>query len=382
MLLQLALVSFAVLWIGSPWQLSVGQAILSSLFFILIIFLSALPALFREWGNLKSALKIYIMIQILCLILSVLLPGIGQILSIMFNIYLMTRPVSFYKNIGFGFILFSVWFAGLNRILGIFLLEDQRGFLSGNSYILPIAWVILVIFLVAIVRAIYHAFINYKTVFLKPEAPAEKTNSGIIETHFNKTTQEDNSLLTKKEKKTGFPFFLVTVIAVIISLNIQPAWRIIAINDLNFAFNAIENNDYETASFYASKYYNENKILFSGDVFYLNALVSEVASQEDSSQNALEFYQKAAAWYDSHSSWTNKDFHGQTHFRLAILYINTDPPDYYRAKLAIDKALKIDPENMNFYNLHSEIIEHVSRFEEQEKIKFFRRLWNNMRVRF
>ena len=337
MLLQLSLLAFAVYWMGSPWQLGGLKAFLACLFFILIIFLSSLPALFREWGNIKNALKVYIVIQIVCLVLSVVLPGIGQILAIVFNVYLMTRPVSFYKNIGFGFALFFIWFAGLNNLLGIFLLEDPRGVFSGNLYLTATSWVILVVFLAAITRTVYHTWINYKTVFLKPASASVNTNtgnSGIIENLLPKDSQTDNAALQKKERKTSIPFFLAAAAAIVISLFIQPSWKAIAVSDLKIAFNAIDNNDYETARTIAAKYYNDKKILYNGDVFYLNGLVIEI----DSPQEAKIFYNKAASWYDNHSSLVNEMFHVQ-------------------------------------------ITEHVSRFEEQEKIGVFRRLWNNYRPR-
>jgi len=223
MFLQLALLAFAVQWFGSPWQLGAGKAFLACLLFIVIVFLSALPALFREWGNIKSALKVYAIIQLVCLVFAVLIPGIGQILAIVFNIFLMTRPVSFYKYLGFGFILFFLWFIGLNNILGLFLIADPRGVLSGKLYITATTWVILGIFIGAIVRAVYHARTSYKIVFLSPKDTDDKNNSGIIESHLPQASQTLNVALLKKEKKTFIIFFFVSFIAVFVSLFIQPS---------------------------------------------------------------------------------------------------------------------------------------------------------------
>jgi len=376
MFLQLALLSFAVQWLGSPWQLGPGKAILACLLFIIVIFLSAMPAMYREWGNIKSALLIYIVIQILCLILCIFIPGIGQVFAILFNIYLMFRPVSFYKNIGSGFIIFFIWFIGLNHILGRFILTDPRGVFSGNLYLSATSWVILIIFIAAIVRAVYHAIISFKVSFLKPDTENKDNKSNIVEDIIKKDTQTDNAALQKKEKKTLFPLLIVSVIAIAVSLLFQPSWRGQAINDLKNAFAAVSNNDYKTAQTIAEKYHNEKKILYNGDVFYLNALVA------GTQQETVQFYNKAANWYDNHSSWINEDYHGQVYYRLSMIYLNENPPDYYRARNAIEKAVKANPDNSFYRNLYFQIRENVTRFEEQEKIGFLRRFWNNLRVRF
>ncbi|MCL2412035.1 MAG: hypothetical protein FWC97_10380 [Treponema sp.] len=381
MLLQLALFSFAILWVGSPWQLSFGAAFLACLFFAAMIVVSALPAMFREWGNIKNALVIYIIIQAVCLVLAVVLPGIGQILAIAFNVYLFFRPVSFYKNIGSGFIFFFLWFIGINNVLGNFILEDPRGVFGGNVFLSAVDWVILVLFIAAFARALYHTIVNYRYIFVFKSAYKvgcqKDENMGIIEKTLLNDAQDDNSFLTKKEKKTGFPLFLIAVFLVVISLFIQPSWKKQVIDDLNAAFTALSNNDFTTARVVAQRYYNEDRFLFNGDVFFLNGIVHE----EKAPQNAIQFFTRAADWYDNHNSWICETFHGEVYYRLSLLHFNSNPPDYYRARIAIQNAVRVEPENQTFADLQSEIIERVSIFEERENIGFFRRIWNNFRAR-
>jgi len=333
--------------------------------------------MFREWGNIKNALVIYIIIQLVCVILSILLPGIGQILAIAFNIYLFFRPVSFYKNISTGFILFFLWIIGLNRILGNFILEDPRGVLTGDVFITVTDWVILVLLIIAFVRAIYHAIINYRFVFLNPDN-IDKEKYNLLEGTFKDDSQVCNKFLTKKEGKTGKLLLLISVIAVVISLQIQPGWQKQAINDLNAAFSAIAGNDLETARSIAQKYYNDERFLFNGDVFFLNAIVRE----EQEPLEAIRFFIRASSWYDNHRSWISEDFHGESYYRLSKMYLNSNPPDFYRARNAIQNAVKVDSDNIKFNELQIYILEHVSRFEERENIRFFRRFWNNLRARF
>jgi len=300
MFLQLALISFAVQWLGSVWQLGLGKAIFACLFFIIVIIISALPAMIREWGNIKSAIIVYIIIQLVCLILSLLIPGIGQILAIAFNIFLISRPVTFYKNIGFGFILFFLWFIGLNSILGLFLLTDERGVFSGDLYFSALDWVILIVFLAALARAVYHTVIAYKTVFLHNSKSSDNEHTGIIEKNLLNDTQKINEELQEKEKKTLIPVLLVSLALIIISIIIQPPWKL----------------------------------------------------------------------------------HGEVFYDLSIQYLNAAPPDYYKAKIAAEKAVRIDSGSLNYKELLSQINEHVSKFEEDEKIGFFKRFWNMMRARF
>jgi tetratricopeptide (TPR) repeat protein len=389
MFLQLAILAFAVQWFGSPWQLGLGRAILTSLFFILIVIISSLPAMFREWGNIKSALKVYIIIQIICLTLSVLIPGIGQIFAIIFNVFLFFRPVSFYKNIGFGFILFFAWFIGLNNILANFILTDPRGVLSGDLFLTVTDWVILAVFIAALARTIYHIIINYRLGFLQT-ANSQETDKqpsdlleiqnpiGIIEDTLKKDTQTINQTLQKKERKTLFPLFLSSLVLIIVSTFITPSWQKQAIMDLNKGFLAVSQNDFYTAGIIANNYYNDKRILYNGDVFFLNGLINET----DNPQEALQFFIRAADWYDSHKSWISDDHHGESNYRLALMYLNNNPPDYYRARLSIEKAIKINPDNLRYQILHTQILEHITRFEEQERTGFFRRFWNRLRARF
>jgi len=379
MFLQLALLAFAVQWIGSPWQFSAAGAVISCAFFIVTIIVSTLPALFREWENIKSALAVYIIIQIVCLVLSVLIPGIGQILAIAFNIYLLLRPVSFYNNIGSGFIFFFLWFLGLNSILSYFILTDPRGIFSGDLYFSAADWVILAVFIAAFVRAVYHLIINFRLSFFKTKTSgADNSSEKITEDILQKSSDDINTVLQKKEITTLAPLLLISVIAAVISLFIQPSWQKQAINDLNAGFTAAENNDFNTAENIAKKYYNEKKILYNGDVFFLNALVSESLSSEE----AMQFYVKAASWYDNHKSIINESFPADAYYRLAAIYLNNTPPEYYRAKITIDKAVKLNPENTDYKNLQTFIGEHLSQHEEREKIGFFRRFLNNLRARF
>ena len=364
MFLQLALLSFAVQWIGSPWQMGIGKALLACIFFIAVIIISALPSLFREWGNIKGALLINIIIQIVVLILSVLIPGIGQILALAFNIYLLFRPVSFYKNIGFGFILFFLWLIGLNNILGLFLLTDPRGVLTGDLYFSVTDFVLFAVFLAALVRAVYHAVISSRQMNRQKLLTEE--------------AQASNAELQKKEKKTMIPLFFISLALITISIFIPLPWQKQAKNDLSAGFNAIAQSNFDTAKIIAGKYYNEIKILYNGDVFYLNAMVNEDSNPIE----AVYFYNKAASWYDNHKSWISEDFHSEAYYRLSLMYISLDPPDYYKATNSIDKAIKVNPENERYHALQTQIKEQKTKFEEQEKIGFFKRIWNRVKARF
>ena len=134
----------------------------------------------------------------------------------------------------------------------------------------------------------------------------------------------------------------------------------------------------EIARSVAVKYYNEEKILNTGDVFFLNGLVEEA----ETNQTAVEFFKKAADWYDHHKSWISPNYHGDSYYHLSLMYMNGIPPDYYKANNAIGKALKLDPLNMNYQNLRDKVKENLKIYEKEENIGFFRRLWNNIRSRF
>ena len=405
MFLQLALLSFAVQWLGSPWQLGLVNGFLACSFFIIIVVLSSLPAMFREWGNIKSALLVHLIIQLVCLILTVVLPGIGKILAFAFNVYLFFHPVSFYKTIGNGFIFFFAWFIGLNNILGKFILQDPRGVFTGDLYLTLTDWVILAIFIAAIVRTIYHIITNFRYGFLDTFRTAKKESliDSLSKDTLTEDTQSDsydastlnpieiikndvigdksqtiNQTLRKKEKKTLFPIFIASVVLITISIFIVPSWKKQAISDLKTGFIAVSSNNYIKAGAIANKYYNDKKILHNGDVFYLNGLVNE----PDNPDEAIQFHIKAANWYDNHKSWINEDFNTESYYRLSLLYLEKDPPDYYKAKNTIDKAIKKNPENASFLKLNIEILKGMVKYEEEKNIRFFRRFWNRLKARF
>jgi len=483
MFLQLATLLFAVQWIGSPWQFDGWKTAAVCLFFLCMVVLSVLPAMFREWGNIKKRLLFYAIMQILCLVLSVLLPGIGQVLTFIFNIILICLPVSFYKFAGTGFFIFFFWLFGLNRILGNSILTDPRGVLSGDIYFTVTDWVIAGIFITAFIRNIYHVIISYpvfkkynsydisylsnianssdgaslkknlindaeqeaenfktsityevkeninnnledaaKTIIGNAVAPSgsgnnnsgkkmngikntitETTDSaynnivdpairstqdqikqaidsrvGGVKNLFLSNTQFSNDQLKEKEKKTLRPVFIISVIAIIISLFIQPSWKQQSIDDLNAGFSAIAKEDYAAARTIAEKYYNEEKILYNGDVFYLNGLVAET----DSPTIALQHYKNAADWYKNHKSAVSQNNRKDSLYRLSTMYMNDTPPDYYRARNAIEQAVKLDSSNKDYLNLQAVIKERLKGHEKEEKIGFFKRIWNSSRSRF
>jgi hypothetical protein len=65
-----------------------------------------------------------------------------------------------------------------------------------------------------------------------------------------------------------------------------------------------------------------------------------------------------------------------------MMYANDTPPDYYKARNAIEQAVKLEPENREYLDLQTAIREKLAGHEEAENIGFFRRSWNNIRSRF
>lgn len=129
----------------------------------------------------------------------------------------------------------------------------------------------------------------------------------------NPEEDDKSSSLKKREKKTLIPIFLASALLIVISLFIKLPWEKQAKENLNTAFTAYAANDLETAAKYAGKYYNDAKILYNGDVFYLNGLIKEA---DNAPQSAAEFYKKAVNWYKNHKSWVSDDLPAQARQRL------------------------------------------------------------------
>jgi hypothetical protein len=470
---------FAIQWLGSPWQLGGTKAVIACLFFIAMIILSVLPAMFREWGNVKKRMLLFALVQIICLVLGVIFPGIGQVITFIYNIILICLPVSFYKYAGTGSIIFFLWLIGLNNILGNFMLIDPRGVWSGDLYLTMTDWVILGVFIIALARAIYHIVISYpifkgyerlsisyildmakspnrssfseklasdikqdlenikngikdstrntlieatnsaitdavnnlsKSGKTSPEELKDSIKNAVVETtnalssdikdtvilasqdqimqaidyRFGNAvkllfsnTQLSNEELKRKERKTLIPIFLISIIAIIVSTFIKPAWYQESIDDLNKGFTAVSNDDLKTAIAIAKKYYSDEKILYNGDVFFLNGLVEE----KEAPQTAIQHYRNASDWYKNHKSLVSENHYGASLYRLALAYANNTNPDFYQARNAIDQAVKVEPANKEYMELQAQIKKNLTTFEKEEKIGFFKRIWNNIRSR-
>jgi hypothetical protein len=200
--LQLTTLFLAVQWLGSPWQLGLWKAVVASIFFLSMIFLSVLPAMFREWGNVKKRILIFALLQILCIIFNFLLtPVVGFIISFIVNLVYIFMPVTFYKYLGTGFLIFFSWFIGINHLLGNFLLTDPRGVWSGDSYLTITDWAILGVFIIALARTVYHIVISYP-IFKKYEGYdisyildlAKSPNSSKLKTKFVEDMKKDLEL--------------------------------------------------------------------------------------------------------------------------------------------------------------------------------------------
>jgi len=311
MFLQLSMLLFAVQWLGSPLQLiafppaGILKAILSCLLFTAIIIISVIPAMSREWKTYIKSLIVCALIQQVFLFFTFLLPGVGLLITIIYHIVLIIiskkLPVSFTNAVKTGILFFILWFAGINYLLGIFILTDPRGVLSGDLYFQPADWAILVIFIAALARTIYHITVN-----LKPQKNIDQDiNEGTL-----------NAEKEKREKKTLIPALALSALALAASAFIQFPWQQQAVNDLKAGFAAAEAGDYESAKITAQKYYNEKKILHNGDVFYLNGLVKE----NESPQEAVQYFIKAAAWYKNHNSLVSENYRADAQSRIASIY--------------------------------------------------------------
>jgi len=300
MFLLLAFLLFAVQWLGSPWQLGVWKAILSCMLFMGIIIISLIPAMSREWRTYIKSILVCAAFQFVFLFFNFILPGVGFAITIIYNIVLIIiskkLPVSFTNNVKAGILFFILWFAGINHLLGIFLLTDPRGVWSGDLYFSVTDWAILAIFIAALVRNFYHI----------------KTNSVML----NLKEDDISAGLQKREKKTLIPILIASVLLITLSLFIKLPWEKQAAEDLNAAFKAYTANDLETAAKYAGKYYTDAKILYNGDVFYLNGLIKEAGG---SPQDAVSYYKKAVNWYKNHKSLVSKNHPADAQFRLANL---------------------------------------------------------------
>ncbi|MCL2230306.1 MAG: hypothetical protein FWC01_04370 [Treponema sp.] len=331
MFLQISTLIFAVQWLGSPFQLGLLKAFLSCFFFLTMIILSIVPAMSREWRMYIRSFIVCALLQLLFLFLNFVLPGIGLVMTIIYNIVLFfiskKLPVSFTNNIKSGLIFFVLWFMGINHLLGSFLLSDPRGVWSGDIYFSAADWVILAIFLCAIARTIYHIASSGKIL----ETAETQENEKAQYTQDLKYSSD----LQKREKKTLLPVLAVSAILLIISAFVKLPWEAQAVNDLRTGFAAINENNIEEAEKIAVKYYNDKAYLFNGDVFYLNARLKEIESQKD----AIQFYIRAVNWYKNHKSWVSQDYHEEAKQRLAQIYT-------------------------------------------EENIGFFGRLWRNIRARF
>ena len=360
--------------------------------------------MFRNWGVVKKWQLIITLLELLGPIISIIFPA-ASFVFLVINLILLFTPM---RYIGTGFLFFFLWFIGLNHFLGNFLLTDPRGVWSGDLYLTMTDHVILVIFFIALVRTVYHIIISYPTFkkyesydisFIQKLNRSLRNKKGIgykedrlIEDGIEKgkkTIKDAAELLRsdpkledefhiEKEKQTLTPILIISVIFIIISLFIKPAWRQQAIDDLKNGFAAVNENNIETARSIAVKYYNTKKILNTGDVFYLNGLVEETESR----QTAIEFLIKAVNWYDHHKSWISQNYHGDSYYNLSLMYMNGNYFDYYKAGNAIKKALKLDPNNMDYQTLQAKVKENILIYEKEENIGFFKRVWNKTRSRF
>jgi len=337
MFLQISTLIFALQWLGSPLQLGIWKAFLSCIFFLAMIILSIVPAMSREWRMYIRSFIVCAMLQVLFLFLNFILPGVGLMMTIIYNIVLFfiskRLPVSFTSHIKSGLIFFVLWFIGLNHILGNFLLSDPRGVWSGDIYFSVTDWVILAIFICALARTIYHIISNNKLL----------ETAEIQENEKEQYTQDlkFNTDLQKREKKTLLPILAVSAVLLIISSFIKLPWEAQAVNDIKTGFAAINENNIKEAEKIAAKYYNEKTYLYNGDVFYLNARLKEMEMPRDekSTKAAISFYIRAVNWYKSHKSWVSQDYREEAQQRLSQIYT-------------------------------------------EEKIGFFGRLWRNISSRF
>jgi len=300
MFLLFSFLLFAIQWLGSPWQLGAGKAILSCMLFMGIIILSLIPAMSREWRTYIKSILVCAALQFVFIFFNFILPGIGLVITIIYNIILIIiskkLPVSFTNNVKVGLLFFILWFIGINHLLGLFLLTDPRGVWSGDLYFSVTDWIILAVFTAALIRNFYHI----------------KTNSVML----NLMEDDKSAGLQKREKKTLLPVLLASVLLITLSIFLKLPWEKQAIEDLNAAFTAYAANDLETASKCAGKYYNDSKILYNGDVFYLNGLIKEAGG---SPQDAVSFYKKAVSWYKNHKSWVSDNNPSDARLRLANL---------------------------------------------------------------
>jgi hypothetical protein len=163
MFLQLATFLLAIQWLGAPWQLGAWKNILAVLFFLGMVVLSCVPTFFREYGNAKKRILFWAIGQIIVTLLGIFLPGIGTIINLIFQIVCLFMPITFIRKCGVGMLLFLVWFAGINYLLGLFILEDPRGIFSGDLYFSFMDWAILGVFILALARSIYHLAKNFPT---------------------------------------------------------------------------------------------------------------------------------------------------------------------------------------------------------------------------
>jgi hypothetical protein len=335
MFLQLATLLFAIQWLGSPWQLGGTKGTQAAILFFIMVIISLLPSLIKDWDNIKNRLFFFAIIQIACLFFPPAIP-IGIIINIVYFFF----PVAFYKFAALGFLFFLSWLLGLNNVLGKYILTDPRGVWSGDSYFTVTDWVILVIFIVAFIRTVYHILLL--TVFKD-----SMLSVGIL----------------GSEKTTFITVFIISAIVLFISARMEPSWQQQAINDLGTGFAAIEENNYEIAKNIAEKYYNDEKILYNGDVFYLNGLVSE----KESPGFAVQYYKNAVDWYKNHDSWISPDYYEDSLYRLSLAYINDIPPDYYKAGNTIEQLVEFNPENKRYTDLQAEIKQKLTAHEKKEK---------------
>jgi len=363
MFLLISTFLFSIQWLGSPWQLGILKTIVSCMFFITIIIISIVPAMNREWKTYIKSIIVCALLQLVFMFFTFILPGVGLLIMIIYNIilYIISKklPVSFTNNIKTGILFIILWFAGINHFLGNYILTDPRGVWSGDLYFQLTDWVILLIFIAALIRTIYHI----KTNFL--ETPDSQT--------------DDNQINAEKkahEKKTLIPVLIASVSALALSAFIPLPWQIQAGKDLKAGFAAFEANDLEGAQLIAQKYYNDKKILHNGDVFYLNGLVNE----EESPKKAAQFFLSAASWYKNHKSLVSQSYHSDSQVRLILIYMNSNPPEYYKARDAVKKALKKDPENSAYLELQTEVTEKLAQYEKD--LSFFRRLWSIIKSKF
>jgi hypothetical protein len=471
MFLQLMTLLVAVQWLGAPWQLGWGKGILAVFFFYAMIGVSIIPSMFREWGNFKKNLVVCCIIQLGFSLLNFIIPG-AILMGLGINLILCFVFTGFVRKVVIGFSLFIVWFAGINYLLGLNILEDPRGYFSGDVFLTFTDWALLAGFFLALLRAIYHGKTNYY-VFVRYESKeydistllaltasatiasagfsvgqeerankmankilfkqAKKTAKNIpddvqgeikgavqeslkqsleavigkdavgqissiaqidalnpevkaaLEVTFKETfggalrlfrenTNTVNLALQRRERKTFAPVMLCSIVLLGVSFFIKPQWKAEAIEQLATGYSCYADGDREAADKIASIYYNDERILYNGDVFLLKGMTTLDAAPDEASP----LFNKAAQWFDHHKSWINSNHHGEAYYYLAQSYTQITKPNYKKASKALKQALALEPMNEEYNALQDSINAKTAALKAEKPDGFFKKLFKSL----